>query len=380
MELFNPHSKEWFLNKFETYKLLQTMDTAYYSEQYNGYLITKYDDVKFALKNDKIFTSARGNLIIESPKRFGLTLGASADPMHGMLKDIVKEAYSKKNIERIFNCFVEKSTDILLQSGSTIDISNIVREVSAWTSTEILNLPYDKVEIQQLLVGILKHSEQVVLHNTDRSYYDDFLIIVKKLLNDGVEPEGPGIYNEFFKNAKDSNFMSLFTGPTISGASSLAGALGFLTVDIFREKLFGTLANDRSLIPGLVNESLRFNSSSGRKVRTVTQDVTLHNVQLKRGDKVILALEAANRDPNMFENPNNFSITRNNAGSLAFGYGMHACIATVISKELMQGWVEVLLDTVGKYKLITKPNKFDFLMTSSGNQDTINNLIIKRLK
>lgn len=378
MELFNPHSNEWLLNKFEIYKTLQAMDTAYFSEQHNGYVITRYDDVKFVLKNHDIFSSARGNLIRESPYRFNRTLGASDDPVHGMLKDIVKESYSKNNIQRIVDCFVEKSNNLITETNHIFNLSEVVQEASAWASAEILNLPHDKTEIKNLVLGILQYSSWSVMYNTDQSHYIKFNELIINLLKNQVPSTGPGIYHEFITNSKDNTLLSLFSGPTISGAGSLAGSLGFLTLDIYRENLLDKLIKDPSLIENVVDESLRYNCSSGRKIRTVTKDVTLHNVQLKRGDKVIVSLEAANRDPIMFPDPDKFILGRDNAGDLSYGYGMHACIALAISRELLKSWVKVLIDSLGEYKVLTSPSQFVYQMTSSGNQDSITNLIIEK--
>lgn len=371
--MFDPLSNEWLSNKFESYRHLQSLDVAYYSQQYGGYLITRHSDVKYALKNHNIFSSAKGNLIRESPHRFNRTLGASDNPTHELLKNIVKEAYSKQNIERVLNCFVEHSTK-LLKSASPLDMSRIAEEASAWACTEILNLPYDKDEVQKLVLGILRYAKQSVDSNIDQSYYNNFAKLVNELIKNNVPAIGPGIYREFISNSKTKTEMSLFTGPTISGAGSLSGALGFLTVDIYRENLFNVL-HDRSKANDVVNESLRWNCSSGRKVRTVTQPVTLHNVNLKPGDKVILSLEAANRDPSVFADPDKFILGRDDVGNLAYGYGIHACIASVVSRELLKGWVNVLLDTLGTYR-VTNEN-FIFLKTSSGNQDAITNLVVE---
>ena len=97
MELFNPYSREWLLNKFEVYKNLRTKDKAYYSEEFNVYVITRYADVMYALTNHDIFSSGRGNLIVEEPERFGQTLGASDNPTHDIFKNIVKKLYVSGN-------------------------------------------------------------------------------------------------------------------------------------------------------------------------------------------------------------------------------------------------------------------------------------------
>jgi len=148
--------------------------------------------------------------------------------------------------------------------------------------------------------------------------------------------------------------------------------LQYLTLDACDS--VGELLSSPSLIPNAVNESLRLHASTGRFSRTVTQNVLLHGINLKAGDRVIVCLDSANRDPLMFENPNKFLISRDTNKNLAFGHGTHACIALAISKSLMACYLKILIEEVGYYKIVNK--NFEFVMTQSGNNDMITNLII----
>lgn len=377
MELFNPHSADWLLNKFKIYTDLRNRDTAYWSEKYQMYVITRYDDVFHVLNNPDVFSSAQGNLIVENSNRFGLTLGASDNPVHNVYKNIVKKAYNKDNLQRINDCFINQATQ-LLSNKSTINVSEIIEELSAWTTAEILNLPYDKTKIKDLVFDIQRHSSPAVSENINDASYTKLVNIIWTLTTlSKTASTGPGIYHEFMSNNPDKlNTISLFTGPAISGASSLTSALQSLTLDLFRENQLGLLINDRKLIPSAVNESLRLHASTGRFSRTVTQDITLHNVKLLPGTRVAVCLDSANRDPLVFEDPDKFIITRNTSKHLGFGYGVHACIALAISKMLMTSWIEILLDNVGLYKVTT--NDFKYVMTASGNNDMISNLVIDK--
>jgi cytochrome P450 len=377
MELFNPHSADWLLNKFKIYTDLRNRDAAYWSERYQMYVITRYDDVFHVLNNPDVFSSAQGNLIVENSNRFGLTLGASDNPVHNVYKNIVKKAYNKDNLQRINDCFINQATQ-LLSNKSTINVSEIIEELSAWTTAEILNLPYDKTKIKDLVFDIQRHSSPAVSENINDASYTKLVNIIWTLTTlSKTASTGPGIYHEFMSNNPDNlNTISLFTGPAISGASSLTSALQSLTLDLFRENQLGLLINDRKLIPSAVNESLRLHASTGRFSRTVTQDITLHNVKLLPGTRVAVCLDSANRDPLVFEDPDKFIITRNTSKHLGFGYGVHACIALAISKMLMTSWIEILLDNVGLYKVTT--NDFKYVMTASGNNDMISNLVIDK--
>jgi cytochrome P450 len=208
---------------------------------------------------------------------------------------------------------------------------------------------------------------------------DEFIKIVQWAIKSKIEPTGPGIYKEFIeKHPADLRpLISLFQGPTISGASSLTGALQFLTLDLYRHDVIEKLLKDKQLIPQAIEESLRLHASTGRFSRTVTQNITLHGIELVPGNRVVACLDAANRDPAQYDNPDQFDLNRNTTGNMAFGYGMHACIALAISKSLMHKYLEVLLDQIGNYKVMTEDSNLLYVMTSSGNNDMISNIVIE---
>lgn len=373
IDYFNPHSNEWLLNKFNFYKKLRNNEHAHWSEEYKSFIISRYVDVLFVLNNPDIFSSAKGNLVVENSSRFGNTLGASDDPSHSLFKNIVKNAYNKNNLLRIELLFIKKTKELFEKE---LNISLISEELSAWVVAEIINLPYDKEKVKNLILGIQRYAMQSVLENTDQKYYDEFLDILTDCIINKIEPTGPGIYQEYIRNVpKNFNVLSLFTGPTLSGAGSLTSGLQYLTLDVCDS--IKELINSPSLIPNAVNESLRLHASTGRFSRTVTSDIFLHGTNLKAGDRVIVCLDSANRDPLVFENPDKFLINRDTNKHLAFGHGTHACIALAISKSLMSCYLKILIEEVGDYKILD--NNFKFVMTQSGNNDIITNLIIEKI-
>jgi cytochrome P450 len=384
MSIFYPHSNEWLLNKFHYYEKLRNLDSAYYSEKYNMYIMTRYEDVLFILNNPKIFSSAKGNLIIEKEDRFNVTLGASDDPIHNNFKQIVKNAYTKDNIKRVAKLFREKA--ITQFEGKTeLDISETTEELSAWSTAEILNFPLYKPYIKNIVVDSQKNNSFSVLKEHIENYKEkneklmkDYIKLID-IARKKIPSTSPGVYREYINNSDGMNKESLLIGgPMISGTGSLIAALQFLTLDLYRENQLDILLNDRSLIPFAVNESLRFNTSTGRFSRTVTEDIIMHGVKLKPDDRVCVCLESANRDPNKFVEPDRFDISRDTSGHLAWGHGVHACIALSISKELLCVYLEILLEKIGKYRIMTKNEDLIYKMTGGGTADIITNIILNK--
>lgn len=379
-ELFNPHSDEWLLNKFEIYKELRSRPQAYWSEKYQVRVLTRYEDVMSALSDSETFSSANGNLVVEMSARFGNTLGASDNPRHDFLKNIVKNAYGKENISRVLST-AEKQFLLMIDGQDKLNLSDVVDNLSSWIVAEILNLPYDKTTIQKLIYGTQRYGPSCVSVNVNPIWewkLRSLLTVFSFNQGEQLPAPGPGIYQEYVNNNITKNHaMSLFFGPCVSGASSMTGGLEFLALDLYRQGLLERVYKDRSLIPLAVNESLRFNASTGRFRRTVTKDVTIHGVDLRPGDAVVLSLESANRDPDKFEKPDQFILERNTSG-VAFGHGVHACIALAISKASMNFFLNSLFDNFGLYKVTTKNEDLKYVMTQSGNDDMISNIMIEK--
>ena len=375
---YDPHSNEWLLNRFDIYKDLRERDSAYWCEKYGVHVITRYDDVFFILNNPKIFSSAGGNLLIEDGGRLNKTLGASDNPLHSDYKNIIINAYAKDNIKRITDVFTEKAT-ALLENKTEINISEVTEELGAWLSTEILNSPLDKDVANKLTLDTHRHHPLVSVEHADTSFTSKFRKLFERIRM--KTPSGPGVYSEYINNnPKNIDVIALIVGPMLTGPGSTAGALQYLTLDLFYENQLDTLLQDRSLIPEAVNESLRFRAAVGRFTRTVTEEITIHNVNLKPGDRVAICLESANRDESKWHNADEFMIKRDDkVKHLSWGHGAHACIALAISKEMLRVYLKVLLDKVGKYEILTKPEDLKYVLMFGGNISIMSNIIMRKL-
>jgi cholest-4-en-3-one 26-monooxygenase len=105
------------------------------------------------------------------------------------------------------------------------------------------------------------------------------------------------------------------------------------------------LRDDRSLLPGAVEEMLRFVTPVMNFRRTAKTDVTLDGAEIKTGDKVLFFHISANRDEKVFEDPNRFDITRSPNPHIAFGGGgPHFCLGANLARMEIKVMFEHLLD------------------------------------
>jgi cytochrome P450 family 142 subfamily A polypeptide 1 len=112
------------------------------------------------------------------------------------------------------------------------------------------------------------------------------------------------------------------------------------------------LAADRSLLPGAVEEMLRWVSPIRNMNRTVTRDVTYAGYDLAEGDNVILVYPSANRDESVFEDPFRFDIRRSPNEHVAFGFGSHFCLGNSLARLELSVMFDTLLDRLPDIELV----------------------------
>jgi hypothetical protein len=91
-------------------------------------------------------------------------------------------------------------------------------------------------------------------------------------------------------------------------------------------------------------EALRFESPVQTFFRTTTRAVAVDGVEIEAGEKVLLFLAAANRDPRRWEQPDRFDVARKASGHMAFGSGLHACVGRMLAR--MEG--EILIGALAR--------------------------------
>jgi cytochrome P450 len=113
-------------------------------------------------------------------------------------------------------------------------------------------------------------------------------------------------------------------------------ANGLLALLRFPSEL-AALRADAALAPRAVEELLRYDGPSGAQVRVVKQPLQMRGKDMKPGDRVFLMLNAANRDPEAYENPDRLHLGRGGPAHLTFGFGLHICLGFPLAR--MEGQV-----------------------------------------
>jgi cytochrome P450 len=137
-----------------------------------------------------------------------------------------------------------------------------------------------------------------------------------------------------------SYYLIIATAGHDTTSSSTAGALWALAE---RPAELAKVRADPSLIPGLVDESIRWTTPVRHFMRSAAADTTVGGHPIAKGDWLMLCYPSGNRDESVFEDPFEFRVDRNPNRHLAFGYGAHVCLGQHLAKmEMRILWEELL--------------------------------------
>ena len=149
----------------------------------------------------------------------------------------------------------------------------------------------------------------------------------------------PGSIGMLIHEAADAGEISHDEAPLLvrallsAGVDTTVNGLGAALFNLARHPgEWAKLHADPGLARGAFEEAVRFESPVQTFFRTTSRQTELGGVELPEGSKVLMFLAAANRDPRKFADPERFDITRNAAGHVGFGAGIHMCVGQVLAR------------------------------------------------
>jgi cytochrome P450 len=130
----------------------------------------------------------------------------------------------------------------------------------------------------------------------------------------------------------------------VAGNETTTNLLGNLISRLARApEGWAALRADASLIDGAIEESLRIDSPAQMVTRVATADVTVGSAVIKAGERVMVYLASANRDPAKWDDPANFELKRERERHIAFGHGVHTCIGAPLARMEARAAMQALV-------------------------------------
>ncbi len=203
-------------------------------------------------------------------------------------------------------------------------------------------------QITQLVAGAVKSFEEyfAALAAEKRARpTDDVASIIANALVDGAPLDD---------RAMAGYYIILAAAGHDTTSASTAGAMLALAQD---PDQFARLKADRSLLPGIVEEAIRWTTPVQHFMRTAAEDVELGGQRIAKDDWLMLSYVAANHDDSVFPDPRRFDAARSPNRHLAFGAGAHQCLGLHMARLEMRILFEELLDRLDGIELVGEPKR-----------------------
>ena len=367
--VFDPFDADFKENPYPYYRRLREEAPAFWSEKFDMRVLTRYADVQAAARDWRTYTSGVV-LDLDNSSAAGfqkMDFIAFDPPRHDVFRNLLKQPFLPKSVAAM-EPLIRRRTEALvdgLEPGVPVDIGErLAHPLPLFVIAHILGVPEADLEYlsPRLIAWIDRPAadgmieERSIRAAQETGEYlatvaarrradpgDDLLTVVSRADMDG-EP--------FTDHDLGSLCFFLFVAGVDSTTSLLLNTLYWLQEYPAQRRL---LADDPSLIPAAVEESLRYDAPIQHLLRVTTRDVELHGEHVPAGTRVMLTYGAANRDEAVFENAETFDVRRPRKRHFAFGEGIHHCLGADLARLEARVALEVLFKRSPDW-LVVGPN------------------------
>ncbi|GAB2695179.1 cytochrome P450 [Microbacterium marinum] len=346
---------------FPAYAELRRDEPVMYDERIDCWVVTRYDDVKSTFENWETFSSEnaqapvreRGPQATQIMKDGGFTaysgLSARIPPEHTRIRAIAQRAFTPRRFKALEPAIREntrKALEAMLASPDRTGdfLAEVAYDIPTVTILTLLGVDTSRVPTYKrwsdsraaMTWGNLDDDEQVPHAHNLVEYWQECLALVTAAHADGgdsfiadlVAAQGDGA------EISDHEIASLAYSLLFAGHETTTTLISnCIRVLLSHRDQWLQLIDDPSRIPGAVDEVLRFSGSIVAWRRKALKDTEIGGVAIPKGANILLVMGSANRDANVFENPDVFDITRPDARNhLSFGFGIHYCLGNMLAK------------------------------------------------
>jgi cytochrome P450 len=373
---YEPFSVRWRADPYPAYRELRDGAPVHFAPESGCWCISRYDDVLHILNHPEDFSSRAMFTVLMNAgfdgrpplswrmisfllrfalrtrvSPFGFTtarnLIASDPPVHATLRAIVNRGFTPRRIQawepRIRAIADERV--VPLASGAPFDVvrdlaiplpMTIIAEMLGVERERLADFKRWSDAIISAMTGPMRafppHNETIevfleldtylagVIRRRRRAPGDD---LVSALL--AKEPGGQKL-----STLEIMQFVMLLLVAGNETTTNLIGNAASALLDHPAE--LARVADDLSLVPNLIEETLRYDAPVQIVFRTALRDVAMHGVELARGATVAVLIGAANRDERRFDAPDRFDVGRDARGHLGFGFGPHFCLGASLAR------------------------------------------------
>lgn len=355
---FDPRRPEILADPYPVFHHLQAEDPVHWSEILGGWVLTRYEDVKAALSDSRLSSDRITPFVNHQAKdgradlgELGRLVGLWAvftdPPTHTRLRGLMNRAFTSRAVERLRPRIEEIVAELLgaVRSHGRMDvIRDFAYPLPITVIAEMIGVPREDRGAFKTWSDDLASFIGSALTTPDRytraagavtamaEYFRR--MIPARRANPREDIMSALVAAREREDALDEDelvascILLLFAGHETTTNLIGNGVLALLR----HPAQAWALRDDPDLTGSAVEEILRYDGPTGVMVRVAVQDVKLEGRTIRRGDRVFTMINAANRDPRQFEEPDRLDLARANNRHIAFGYGIHFCLGAPLAR------------------------------------------------
>jgi cytochrome P450 len=348
------------------------------------WVISRHADLMAVLHDPVSFSSETGpgrvgggTTLDDLPPDFvtGVMLNMSDPPTHTRQRGLVNKVFTPRAIDALDGWLRRRATQVVddaLDAGTCDLLVDVAAELPLQAIAEVMGVPQsDRHQLFEWTSTILDYRDRDLVGTSDelataglglRAYGDELIAERRAQPTDDLlslvvhatldQPDGSGADEAMSPAELQAFFSLLFTAGSETTRNSIAG--GVLAL-VQHPEQWDLLRADPGLVPGAVEEVLRWTSATAYNRRTATVDVQLGGQTIRAGEKTTHWYPSANRDDEVFAEPFRFDVTRSPNPHVAFGHGLHHCLGASLARREIRVVFEELLPRVAEVQLIGAP-------------------------
>jgi cytochrome P450 len=345
---YSPYDYEVHADPYPTYERLREEAPVFRNDELGFWALSRHADVSAALRDTARFSSANGVSIEPSASgpqaRRTMSFLAMDPPDHGRMRALVSRGFTPRRVldlePRILD-LTRAHLEPALERGSFDFVADFAGKLPMDVISEMIGVPASDRDEVRRLGDLLVHREEGVFDVPASGfeaalvlagYFADMLAerrakptddLTSALLD--VELDG--------ERLADDDIVSFLFLMVVAGNETTAKLLAHAWFWAWRNP--GERAKpfaDPDRIDDWIEETLRFDASSQMVARTTTEAVELHGTRIPAGDRVLLLVGAANRDPRVFADPDRYDLDRDTSELVSFSIGRHFCLGASLAR------------------------------------------------
>ena len=338
--------------------------------------LTCYDDVVAVNRDNQTFSSNRGAVFIwdlppadlEQQRLMMLNMDP---PMHTRYRRLVNKGFTPRMVDSLEATIRERTRSILDKVGPRGEcdfVVDVAAELPLQVIADILGVPqadrYKMFDWSNRMIGS-EDSEYAVTEEEAQQASMELFAYAAQLAEAkrAQDPHGADLISVLSEAEVDGERLTqleidlFFMLLTVAGNETTRNLISHGMVQLLEHPdQLAKVQADRALLPGAVDEMLRYASPVMHFRRTATKDVTIRDTKIAEGDKVVIWYISANRDETVFDDPMAFNVERSPNEHVAFGGGgPHFCLGANLARMEIRVIFEELLDRWRDLELTGEP-------------------------